>query len=332
MRLGSLSFAAETPLLLAPLAGYSDAAFRQTRRACGVDLTWTEMITADGLVKARPTSKGFRKTLTLLAAEPDDHPLVAQLFGKDPAVLAAACRVVEENARIEAIDLNAGCPVRKVVNSGHGVALMRDPAHLGRIVAAMRAATRLPLTVKLRAGDESVNVVECATVCAGEGVDAVVVHPRLRGQLFRGHSTWALIAAVKRAISIPVIGNGDVNEGADARRMVEETGCDAVMIGRAAVPRPWIFAQARAALAGQPPPPEPDGLAKLAILTQQSELLGRYKGEDRAGREMRKYALFMVKGCRGATAMRRDIATAPDLQTLLARAAKVLLAEDRHDG
>jgi len=332
VRLGSLSFAAETPLALAPLAGYTDAAFRMTRRAFGVELTWTEMVTADGLVRARPTSKGFRKTLTLLAAEPEDHPLVAQLFGKEPEVLAAACRVVEEHARIEAIDLNAGCPVRKVVNSGHGVALMRDPAQLGRIVAAMRAATRLPLIVKLRAGDETVNAVECAAACADAGADAVAVHPRTRGQLFGGRADWSVIAAVRRAVKIPVIGNGDVNAGADARRMVEDTGCDAVMIGRAAVARPWIFAQARAALAGGLLPPEPDGPAKLAILTGHGKLLRRYKGEERAGREIRKYALFMVRGSRGAAARRRDIATAPDLETLLARAAEVLLAEERHDG
>lgn len=331
MRWRGLTFTHPVPLLLAPLAGYSDAAHRMICRGLGADLTVSEMTSADGLVRARPQSKGFRKTLALLAAEPDDHPLAAQLFGKDPETLAEACRVLEREAQIEAIDLNAGCPVRKVVHSGHGVALMRDPAHLGAIVAAMRRATELPLTVKLRAGAEEINVVECARRCADAGADAVIVHPRTRAQMFGGCADWSLIAAVKQAVDVPVVGNGDVNAGPDALRMIEATGCDAVMIGRAAVSRPWIFAACRAVLDGQAPPPEPDGAARLTLLRRHVELLVKYKGEARASREIRKFALFMVKGMPGAAAARRGIAEAPTVDELLERTRRVLLAEKEAD-
>lgn len=324
MRIGALEFTHEVPLVLAPLAGYSDAAHRMVCREVGADLTVSEMTSADALVLTRRSSKGFRKTMSLLAAEDADHPFSAQLFGKNSEHLAEACRIAAAEARIELIDLNAGCPVRKVVNSGHGVALMRDPLALGRIIAAMRAATDLPVTVKLRAGAEEVNVVECARICAAEGADAITVHPRTRAQMFTGLSDWSLIAAVKDAVGIPVIGNGDINVVHDAVGMVGQTGCDAVMIGRAAVSRPWIFTQARAALAGRPVPPTPDGEAKLALLRRHVDLLVKHNGEARASREIRKFALYMVRGMRGAAAARREIATAPTIPLMFEQVALIL--------
>jgi tRNA-dihydrouridine synthase B len=327
LRIGALELGAGVPLVLAPLAGYSDVAHRAICRDQGADLTVTEMASADGLALAKRKSKGFRKTLSLLTAEPEDHPLAAQLFGKEPHLLAAACGIVVENTRVEMIDLNAGCPVRKVVHSGHGVALMRDPSQLARIVTAMRAATDLPLTVKLRSGAEEINVVECARLCQEAGADAVTVHPRTRAEMFAGKSDWTLIAAVKQALSIPVIGNGDVKTGADAAAMVRQTGCDAVMIGRAAVQRPWVFAAARAVLDGGEEPAEPGGAFRMAILRRQVEMLVRHKGLERAGLEIRKFALYMVKGKPGAAAARQAIATAPSIQELLERTEQVLLRE-----
>jgi nifR3 family TIM-barrel protein len=220
------------------------------------------------------------------------------------------------------IDLNAGCPVRKVVASGHGVALMRDPALLGRIVAAMRAATTLPLTVKLRAGAETVNVVECARACEDAGADAVIVHPRTRAQMFAGRADWTLIAQTKGALRIPVVGNGDVRAPDDPVRLTRETGCDGVMIGRGAVERPWLFSQARAALDGRTIPSDPAGPERLALLQKLAALSARRKGAARAGKELRKFALFLMRGAPGAAAARRAIAEAPDLETLLERAAQ----------
>jgi nifR3 family TIM-barrel protein len=324
VRLRNLDFGERTPVALAPLAGYTDAAFRAICRRFGADLTVSEMVSADGLTLARRASKGFRKTMGLLAAEADDHPFAAQLFGKDPPRLAEACRIVAGEMRLELIDLNAGCPVRKVVASGHGVALMRDPPLLGRIVAAMRAATDLPLTVKLRAGAETVNVVECARVCEQEGADALVIHPRTRAQLFAGRAEWPLIAQVKQATRLPVIGNGDVAAPDDALRLRRETGCDGVMIGRGAVARPWIFAQVRAALAGEPVPPDLDGPARLAVLRDLAALLEARKGELRAAKEIRKFALYFVKGLPGTAAARRGIAGAPTVAALLELAAAAL--------
>jgi len=326
MRLGSLDFGEKIPLILAPLAGYSDMAFRAVCRRCGADLTVSEMVSADGMILAPPRSKGRQKTLAYLDAAPDDHPFVAQLFGKDPHLLAEACRIVADLRPIEAIDLNAGCPVRKVVNSGHGVALMRDPALLHRVLAAMRAATTLPLTVKLRAGAEVVNVLECARAAQEAGVDAIAVHPRTRAQQFTGRADWSLIAAVKAVASVPVIGNGDVTTGEDAAAMVAQTGCDAVMIGRGAVGKPWLFAQVRAALAGRAIPPEPSAAEKLAMLELHLATMIAAKGEAQAAKEMRKFALRLVKGVRGATAARQDIATAPDAASLMTIVRRVFAA------
>ena len=313
-------------MILAPLAGYSDMAFRTVCRRFGADLTVSEMVSADEMILAPPRSKGRQKTLAYLDAAPDDHPFVAQLFGKDPHLLAEACRVVADLRPIEAIDLNAGCPVRKVVNSGHGVALMRDPALLHRVLAAMRAATTLPLTVKLRAGAETVNVLECARAAQEAGVDAIAVHPRTRAQQFTGRADWSLIAAVKAAASVPVIGNGDVTTGEDAAAMVAQTGCDAVMIGRGAVGKPWLFAQARAALEGRTVPSEPNAAEKLAMLELHLATMIAAKGEQQAAKEIRKFALRLVKGVRGATAARQDIATAPDVTTLMTIVRRVFAA------
>lgn len=324
MRIGRLVFSEQIPLVLAPLAGYTDQSFRRICRLYGVDLTVSEMVSADGLVLGRPTSKGRKKTLALLDADADDHPFAAQLFGRDPDRMAEACRVVAGETSADLIDLNAGCPVRKVYNSGHGAALMNDPLHLGLLLAAMRAATDLPLTVKFRAGAERINVEQCARVAEQEGVDAIVVHPRTRAQQFTGVADWTLIARVKQAVRISVIGNGDIHSGRDARRMRDETGCDAIMIGRGAVGLPWIFQQARAALRGEAEPAEPSGEEKLDILRRQLDDLSARKGEELAAKEMRKFALQMVKGQRGAAAARREIATAPTAAKLLASVQAVL--------
>lgn len=324
MHIGNLDLG-RLPLVLAPLAGYSNPALRAVCRDFGATLTVTEMISAEALVIGRPTSKSRIKSLAMMQAEAEDHPVAAQLFGKDPERLAAAARVVQEETACDLIDLNAGCPVRKVVSSGHGVALMRDPLLLGRIVDAMRKVIHLPFTVKLRAGCEEINVVECSRIAVEAGADAITVHPRLRHQMFAGQADWSLITRVKEAIQRPVIGNGDVKNAADALRLVKETGCDAVMIGRAAVVRPWIFAEARAALDDAAPPSPPDGSEKFRLLQRLLMLMNKYNGEKRAANEIRKYALHLVKGTSAAVAARREIATAPTPEKMLKLVRKTLI-------
>ena len=221
---------------LAPMAGITNAPFRLVARECGSGLTTSEEIDAQSVLVAH------RHTELIAAYYPEERPLVMQLLGKDPDTLAAAAaRLAERGADV--IDLNMGCPMPKVTAKGKGAALMRDLPRTARILQAMRRAVGTPLTVKIRSGwdDAHVNAVEVARLAEGEGVDGIAVHPRSSLQRYAGTAPWRVIADVVRAVRIPVTGNGDVRSLADARRMVAETGCHSVMIGRGALGRPWVF-------------------------------------------------------------------------------------------
>jgi len=223
-------------LRLAPMAGVTNAPFRLVARECGAGLLTSEEIDARALVL------GNAKTLVLARHLPEERPVAMQLLGADPDVLAEAARRLE-GAGADGIDLNMGCPVAKVVAKGEGAALMRDPLGAALALRALRKAVEVPLTVKLRAGwdDRTVNAVEIARVAEGEGVDGITVHPRTRSQQYTGWAPWEVIARVVGAVRVPVTGNGDVRSVADARAMVAAAGCAAVMIGRGALGRPWIF-------------------------------------------------------------------------------------------
>jgi hypothetical protein len=265
MRIGQLNL--PNRLILAPMSGITDFAFRFIARSHGAGLAMSEMLSATALTQRQ------RKTLAMTAAHPEERPLAFQVFGSDEERLAEAAAILTELGA-DLIDLNCGCPVHKVVKGGAGAALMRDPAKVARLVAAMRRATHLPLTVKLRSGwnGAAVNAPLVARAAEEAGADAVTIHPRSAAQGFSGRADWTIIGQVKEAVRIPVIGNGDIVRAQDVRRMTRETGCDAVMIGRAALGNPWIFAQALALERGEEPR-EPGVRERQEVALRHFELL-----------------------------------------------------------
>lgn len=301
MRIGNLEI--ENRGLLAPMAGVTDSAFRRICMQMGAGLCYTEMISAKGLIY------GGDGSAALLKYTPEERPIGVQLFGREPQRIAQAVERVGELG-FALIDLNMGCPAKKIVGNGEGSALMRemDVAH-AVLQAAVRAAGRLPVTVKFRAGwdEENRNAVAFARMAEQAGVAAVCIHGRTRVQFYAGRADWEMIARVKAAVKIPVIGNGDVTDGESARAMLAQTRCDAVMVGRGAQGNPWIFRQIACALSGQAAPMPPSAGERIEKCMEQAAIMVREKGERTALREMRKHAAWYIKGLRGAAAVRGKI-------------------------
>lgn len=295
MQIGSLLL--KNNILLAPMAGITDLPYRLIMRRYGVGLAFSEMISANGLVRA-----GLNTEALLLSTE-EDHPLGIQLFGDDPQVLADATARLE--GRGELIDLNCGCPVKKVVRSGAGCALMRDPARVALIVAAIRRATGCPLTVKLRSGwdNASINYLEIGRIAEAEGADALVLHPRTRSQAFSGRADWSHIARLKEAVSIPVVGSGDIVNAEDAQVMLEQTGCDGVMLGRGSYGNPWLIRSILASRDGCPSP-APNPRQRLEAVRDHFQLFVSHLGEHKALFDMRKHLCWYSRGLPGAAAFR----------------------------
>ena len=309
LKIGDINL--ESPFLLAPLAGITDAPMRRICSMQGAAMVYSEMISAKGLWYRD------KNTERLLYMYEDEGPVALQLFGSEPEIMSFAAAKLEERRNV-ILDVNMGCPVPKVVKNGEGSALLKNPELAGRIIEAMVKETGKPVTAKIRMGwdESSVNAVEVAKVLEQAGASAVAVHGRTREQYYTGKADWDIIREVKQAVKIPVIGNGDIFSGRDALDMIEQTGCDFVMIARGALGNPWIFAEAKALWEGKEPPKAPDANEKREMLEKHFCDLLELKGEYAAVREMRKHIGWYLKGMPGAAAMRREINQITDAQEL----------------
>lgn len=289
MNIGNIELSA--PLALAPMAGITDLPFRLICRRLGCGMTVSEMVSAKGLLYKNV------KTTEMLRIDDGERPTAIQLFGSVPAELAEAARMVEASGA-DMIDFNMGCPVPKIVNNGEGSALMKNPYLAHDILAAMVKAVKIPVTVKFRAGwdDNNRNAVEIARAVEAAGVSAVAVHGRTRQQFYEGKADWSIIADVKQAVKVPVFGNGDIFTVADGLRMLEQTGCDGLMIGRGADGNPWLFTALAAALRGEQLPQPPSLKERLAQAAEHLEMLIAYKNEVVAVKEMRRHISAYLKG------------------------------------
>lgn len=297
MNIGNIELSA--PLALAPMAGITDLPFRLICRRLGCGMTVSEMVSAKGLLYKNV------KTTEMLRIDDGERPTAIQLFGSVPAELAEAARMVEASGA-DMIDFNMGCPVPKIVNNGEGSALMKNPQLAHDILAAMVKAVKIPVTVKFRAGwdDNNRNAVEIARAVEAAGVSAVAVHGRTRQQFYEGKADWSIIADVKQAVKVPVFGNGDIFTVADGLRMLEQTGCDGLMIGRGADGNPWLFTALAAALRGEPLPQPPSLKERLAQAAEHLEMLIAYKNEVVAVKEMRRHISAYLKGMPNAAEFR----------------------------
>ena len=299
MQIGNLTL--DNSVILAPLAGITNLPFRLLAKASGCGLVCSEMISANGLVYRSG------KTEQMLNSAAEEKPLSVQIFGSDPGIMAEAAAIVESKGT-DIVDINFGCSVRKVIKTGAGVALMRAPDQAKALLAAVRKAIRIPLTIKIRSGwdasgREAINIAGIAQDC---GVDAIAVHPRTAGQQFRGRADWSIIAAVKKSVGIPVIGNGDIVSARDALKMLEETGCDAVMIGRKAIGNPAIFSRVLARINGEEPDRE-DLSHRFDMMTHYFKASVDYIGEEAACRMMRSRLGWFTRGVRNSSKFRESI-------------------------
>jgi nifR3 family TIM-barrel protein len=304
-------------VFFAPMAGVSDLPFRLLCHEQGAGLVCMEMISAKAITFRS------RRTGELWETTPEEKPVSLQIFGHEPDVMGEACRILEEQT-FDILDINMGCPVPKIVGNQEGSALMRDPGLIEKVVRACVENTSRPVTVKMRRGFDAdhINAVECALAAEAGGASAVAVHGRTREQMYSGTADWSTIADVKKALAIPVIGNGDVVDGPSAKRMMDETGCDAVMIARAAQGNPWIFKEVNAYLERGAILERPPRRDIVRMILRHADMLCECKGEKVGMREMRGHVHNYLSGFPGASRVRgkvNSITTKAELQALLAK-------------
>ncbi|MFZ5622909.1 MAG: tRNA dihydrouridine synthase DusB, partial [Gemmatimonadota bacterium] len=296
--------AAAFPLILAPMAGVSEAPFRQICRRMGADVVMSEFLSSEAI------RRRIRTTLEGAEFEPCERPIGIQIYGADPDAMAEAAGLITEHYRPEFIDINFGCPVKKVVQRNGGSGCLRDMGLVERIIRAVVAATDLPVTVKTRSGwnEEQRDPVGIALRMQDAGARALTLHARTRTQMFNGKANWDEIARVVEALDIPVIGNGDIQTPADVVRMRTHTGCAGVMIGRGSFGNPWLFRDARALLDGEPLPPPPDAAERFRVCLEHARLAMRLQGDTRKTViEFRKHLGWYTRGLYGASDLRQRL-------------------------
>lgn len=299
-------------IILAPMAGVSDLPFRLLCREMGAGMVCMEMVSAKAIYYNN------RNTESLMEIHPQEMPVSLQLFGSDPVIISEMAKRIEEKP-FSILDINMGCPVPKVVNNGEGSALMRDPKRVEQILDSLVKAVHKPVTVKIRKGfdEEHVNAVEIAKIAESCGVAAIAVHGRTRAQYYSGHADWDIIRAVKEAVKIPVIGNGDVDSPQAAQALLQDTGCDGVMIGRAAQGNPWIFREIVSYLETGQIPERPDNREKRELILRHAHLQLQYKGEYTGVREMRKHLSWYTTGMPHSAHFRQTINSMESMEELI---------------
>ena len=312
-KIGSVEI--ENPFVLAPMAGVTDLPFRGLCKEQGAGLVCTEMVSAKAI------SFHNKNTKSLMEITPQEHPVSLQLFGSEPELMAEVARSIEEQT-FDILDINMGCPVPKVVNNGEGSALLKNPELIHRIVSEISHAIKKPVTVKIRIGFEGYDVdpVEIAKIIEDAGGAAVAVHGRTRQQYYAGEADWETIGRIKDAVRIPVIGNGDVDSPQKAKALLEETGCDGVMIGRAAQGNPWIFAQTAEYLEHGTVPKKPELSEVKEMIRRHAGLQMKYKSELTAMREMRKHVAWYTAGYPHSAQLRaavNEVQSMEELEQLL---------------
>ena len=322
LKIGNLSI--HMPIFLAPMAGVTDYSFRIICKEHGAGIVYSEFVSAHGIIRKN------EKTLDMIKFTDEERPIGIQIFGDEPEVMAKAARFVADQFKPDIIDINYGCPVPKITKRGAGSAALKDLCLMEEITSAVvESVPQLPVTVKMRAGWDSQRIIveKAGNQLENAGVKAITLHPRTTKQYFTGKADWSLIKILKQAVSIPVVGNGDIGTADDVKRMFEETGCDAVMIGRAALGNPWIFGEIKSIFENTALPPAPLVEDRISTCKRHLNLLVENRGERVGLNLMRKHFGWYIKNFPGAGEFRKELVTAPDSKTALEKLDKLAVVQ-----